>query len=75
MEDSDGSLIPTTLIFGLSEEPHDKCVSVSEGMVAPGQSYESCTLFLVPTGADPEIVRFVSQDKSAKITFTDWKID
>jgi hypothetical protein len=74
MEDSDGNSIPTTLIFGITDSKFDKCVDNRDGTVGPGESYESCTLFLVPKGATPEKVRFVSQDKSAKITFTDWEI-
>ena len=74
MEDTDGNSVPTTLIFGTSDKPFEKCKNVRDGDVAPGESYESCTLFLVPKGATPDVVRFVSQDKSAKITFTDWKI-
>jgi hypothetical protein len=74
MEDTDGQSVPTTLIFGIGNEPFEKCEAVRDGNVAPGESYESCTLFLVPKGSTPDVVRFVSQDKSAKITFTDWKI-
>jgi hypothetical protein len=73
MEDADGNSIPTTLIFGTTDAPFKPCVNVNDGTLELGQSYESCTLFLVPKGAELGVVRFVSQDKSAKITFTDWK--
>jgi hypothetical protein len=75
MEDSDGQSIPTTLIFGISDAKFDKCVDNRDGTVAPGESYESCTLFLVPKGATPEKVRFVSQAADAEITFTDWQVE
>ncbi len=75
MEDSDGQSIPTTLIFGISDAKFDKCVDNRDGTVAPGESYESCTLFLVPKGATPEKIRFVSQAADAEITFTDWQIE
>lgn len=72
MEDADGNSIPTTLIFALGGAPFVPCKDVNSGTLEPGQSYEGCTLFLVPSGAKVDRVRFVSQGPDAKITFTDW---
>lgn len=36
----------------------------------PGQSYETCTLFLVPRGTKLDKVSFVSQAADATITLT-----
>jgi hypothetical protein len=71
MEDASGDSIPTTLDFTFGT-PFDLCKHESGGTLDPGQSYEDCTLVLVPSGRKIERVRFVSQGQDAKITFTDW---
>ena len=73
MEDTKGNSIPTTLVFNYGT-PFTPCVDVDPAPLAPGESYESCTLFLVPKGAELSVVRFVSQSPDATITFTDWAV-
>jgi hypothetical protein len=58
--DSDGNLIPSTLIVGVGSEPFKPCRRISKGMLKPGESYESCTLVLVPDGVDVGKVQFLS---------------
>ena len=53
-------------------DPFALCNEVSTGTLDPGDSYNSCTLILVPKGRKPDRVRFVSQGPDNKITFTDW---
>lgn len=60
LEDSEGNLIPSTLVFGLGDEPFEPCPTITEGTLKPGESYESCTLVLVPDGVDPARVEFLS---------------
>jgi hypothetical protein len=72
LEDSDGNSLPTTLIFDFGGEPYEPCPRVTEGTLAPGENYESCTLTLVPEGADVARVLFVSQRANAEIVFTYW---
>jgi hypothetical protein len=72
MEDSDGNSIPTTLVFDYRGKPYDKCENV-RGALAPGQSYEDCTLFLVPKDEDVGNILFTSQSADAEIKFTRWK--
>jgi hypothetical protein len=62
LEDSDGNLIGSTLIFDFGGKPFELCKKVDEGKLAPGQSYESCTLFLVPEGVDLGKVSFLSDE-------------
>jgi hypothetical protein len=62
LEDSDGNLIGNTLIFDYGGEPFEPCPRVTEGTLAPGESYESCTLFLVPEGVDVGNVSFLSDN-------------
>ena len=74
MEDKDGNSIPTTLDFAFGADPFALCDEVTTGTLAPGDSYDSCTLLLVPNGKTPDRVRFVSQGPDNKITFTDWAV-
>ncbi|MCU1366452.1 MAG: hypothetical protein JWN39_2091 [Ilumatobacteraceae bacterium] len=74
MEDTKGNSVPTTLVFDLDGSPFDRCKDVSTGDFGPGDSYQSCTLFLVPKGTTLDRVRFVSQSQDATITFTDWAV-
>jgi hypothetical protein len=60
LEDSEGNLVPRTLIFGIGREPFEPCKEVTEGMLKPGESYESCTLVIVPEGAEVAKVHFLS---------------
>jgi hypothetical protein len=60
LEDSDGNLIGSTLIFNYGGKPFGPCKEINEGELAPGQSYESCTLFLVPEDTDIGQVSFLS---------------
>jgi hypothetical protein len=62
LEDSDGNLIGSTLIFNFGDSPLEACPQVNEGTLAPGESYESCTLFLVPEGVNIGRVSFLSDN-------------
>ena len=59
LEDEDDKLISPTTIISLSGPPFEKCPRVNEGQLEPGQSYESCTLFLVPEGSEPDRASFL----------------
>jgi hypothetical protein len=72
MEDTKGNSVPTTLIINLGGGSYAPCPANDDGVLVPGESYESCTLFLVPKGTKLDRVRFVSQGPDATITFTDW---
>jgi hypothetical protein len=74
LEDSDGNLIGSTLIFNYGNRPFPPCEEVSKGQLAPGQSYESCTLFLVPKGTDVGKVSFLSNEgPDVEPEFVYWK--
>lgn len=74
MEDTKGNSVPTTLVFDYGGKPFVHCPNPRTGTLESGQSYEACTLFLVPNGTKLDRVRFVSQGPDKKITFTDWAI-
>ena len=74
MEDTKGNSVPTTLVFDLGGTPFAPCKDNNDtaSTLEPGQSYETCTLFLVPKGTKLDKVRFVSQAPDATITLTYW---
>jgi hypothetical protein len=41
-------------------------------MLKPGESFETCSLVLVPKGRNVDKVLFVSQKANAEIVFTRW---
>jgi hypothetical protein len=74
LEDQDGNLISSTLIFDYGGRPFEKCPRVTEGKLAPGQSYESCTLFLVPKDRKPKKVSFLPNTPGKATDFVYWDV-
>jgi len=73
LEQTDGNSVPTLLNFAFGVV-FDLCKDGNSGTLDPGQSYDGCTLLLVPKGKTVDRVRYVSQGPDAKITFTDWAV-
>jgi hypothetical protein len=72
VEGPDGETLPSTVIFDFGGRPFKACRNVSEGTLAPGESFEDCTLVLVPEGDEADTVLFVSQKANDEIVFTRW---
>jgi hypothetical protein len=75
LEDSDGNSLPTTLIFDFGGKPYALCPNTTDGTLKPGETFDSCSLVLVPKGKDVKTVLFVSQKPNAEIVFTRWAAD
>jgi hypothetical protein len=75
LEDPDGNSLPNTLVFDYGDQPFEPCPDHTEGTLAPGDSFETCTLTLVPEGAEVARALFVSQRANAEITFTYWEVE
>lgn len=74
MEDQDGNLLSSTLIFDYGNRPFAKCPRVTKGKLAPGQSYESCTLFLVSKDREPKKVSFLPNTPGKDTDFVYWDV-
>jgi hypothetical protein len=75
LEGPDGESLPSTIVFGSGGKTFKPCPGIQDlpkGVLAPGQSYERCSLVLVPEGTDPETVLFVSQKANDEIVFSRW---
>jgi hypothetical protein len=72
LEDSGGNSLPTTLLFVTGSAPYAPCPDKSKGMLKPGESFETCSLVLVPKGRNVKTVLFVSQKANNEIVFTRW---
>ena len=73
LEDEDGNLISATTIISLGGPPFDKCPQVSgEGQLEPGESNESCTLFLVEEGREPDRASFLPYVPGEETDFVYW---
>jgi hypothetical protein len=66
LEDKDGNLIGSTLIFDYGGKPYAHCKNVSGGTLGPNQTFEDCTLFLVPKDVDVGRVNFLSDEGPGK---------
>lgn len=76
LEDSDGNLISSTLVFDYGDKGFPPCESVDEGEFAPGDSFESCTLVLVPEGVEVAKVSFLSDEgEGVEPEFVYWEVD
>ena len=62
LEDADGNLLHPLFIFSFGESTFAPCRTVTEGTLAPGESYESCTVVLAPAGAKVARVYFLSDN-------------
>ena len=74
LEDQDGNLITSVVIFYSGGKPFATCPTINEGALAPGASYESCTLFFVPQGKQPSRVSFLPYNPKKETQFVYWKV-
>ena len=65
LEDAQGNLISSTVIFNFGDRELPPCPHVNEGQLQPGDSYEACTLFLVPEGSEVAKVSFLAYPNGA----------
>jgi len=72
LRDRDDNLISETVIISLGGPPFAKCPRIRDGELEPGAAYESCSLFLVPDGSEPERVSFLPHDPESETDFVHW---
>ena len=75
LEDQDGNRISSTIVIDLGGKPFAKCRNAKDGELAPGESYESCILFLVPEGKKPKRVSFLPYDPEKPTEFVYWDVE
>jgi hypothetical protein len=75
LEDEDGNLISGTVIISLGGPPFDKCPKNDDDDLDPGESQESCTLFLVGEGKEPKRVSFLPYNPSEETEFVYWSVE
>lgn len=69
LRDQDDNLISEVAIISLGGPPFEKCPRTRDGSLEPGDSYESCSLFLLPEDSEPDRVHFLPYVPG---TETDW---
>jgi len=75
LEDQDGNLISAVTIFNYGGEPFAMCPDNGRGELAPGDAFETCTLFLVQPGRKPTRVSFLPYDPGKETDFVYWSVD
>ena len=61
-----------TTIISLGGPPFEKCAQPTEGQLEPGQTYDSCTLFLVEEGREPDRASFLPYVPAEETDFVYW---
>jgi hypothetical protein len=72
LEDQDGNLITSVVIFNYGETPFPQCTDNGKGSLAPGEKFDTCTLFLVDPGRTPTKVSFLPYDPGKETQFVYW---
>lgn len=77
VEDADDNLISPTVVFDFSggDDAGGPCRDVDDGELPPGESFEDCTLFLVPDGVTVARVSFLSQTPDEEPEFVYWQAE
>ena len=79
LEDDTDALISPTIVLdfsgGQGGDPEGPCVDVKDGELAPGETLEDCTLFVVDPGTDVATVTFLSRPATGEPTFVDWVVE
>ena len=74
LEDQDDNLITSTTVIDLGGDPFKQCPEAGDAPLAPGQSYKSCSLFLVPEGREPTKVSFLPTVPGTPTDFVYWDV-
>lgn len=74
LEDGDGNSISSTIVIELGGAPFKLCPQDDEAPLAPGQSHERCSIFLVPEGKEPSRVNFLPYDPDTPTEFVYWEV-
>ena len=72
LEDQDGNLITSVVIFNYGGTPFEKCTDNGKGSLKPGEKFDTCTLFLVDQGRTPTKVSFLPYDPGKETQFVYW---
>jgi len=74
LEDEVGDDYSSTTIIALDDTPFAPCPDATKGDLKPGDTFERCTLFLVPSGRHPKRVSFLPYDPQHETQFIYWAI-
>lgn len=69
LRDQHDNLINPTVIISLGGPPFEQCPTIRGGEFEPGDSYESCSLFLIDQDSEPRRVTFLPSVPGMQ---TDW---
>ncbi len=74
LEDQDQNLITSVVIFDYGGDPYEPCTDNRDGDLKPGESFQTCTLFLVGEGRTPKQVSFLPNVPGKATDFVYWDI-
>lgn len=76
LEDAEENLISATVVLDFAQKggKGGPCPDIDDGELPPGESFEDCTLFLVPPDAEVARVSFLSQPAGGEPEFVYWQV-
>jgi len=74
LEDQDGNLITSVAIINIGSAAFAPCTDNTEGTLAPGDQFQTCSLFLVANGRTPTKVSFLPHDPGKETQFVYWSV-
>ncbi len=75
MEEPDGDLISPVVIFNFGDVTYAPCPDTTEGDLAPGQSFETCVLFLVHKDDPAGRVSFLPHVPGQETDWVYWALE
>jgi hypothetical protein len=72
VETDDGATVRSTTVINLGGPQFEQCPQTDDGVLAAGQSFERCQLFLVPEGQEPSRVSLLPYDPETPTDFVYW---
>jgi hypothetical protein len=72
IEDDKDTTVSSTVVIDLGGKPFEKCPNTKPADLATGETFEKCSLFLVPEGRTPKKISFLPYDPSKPTDFVYW---
>jgi len=75
LRDQNDTLINDVVVLDLfGSEEFSACPDRTDGALAPGETFESCSLFLVPSGSTPTRLSFLPHLEGKATDFVYWSV-
>ncbi len=74
LEDAAGDLVSAATIFNDAGTEYELCPDRGQGTLQPGETFETCTLFLAEPGHEPALARFLPVEPGKETEWVSWAV-